>query len=124
MDATPKLAEGETAAAGEPVAPAGRAGSSSSSSSDDEKAKKSKSKSRSASRGKRTSLFGGLMGKKDKEHKEENKTVKEEPEIKTEEPAATAPHLDESKLHTRLFPEIFTNKLQSLPPRLSMPTML
>ncbi|RAR07040.1 immunogenic protein [Stemphylium lycopersici] len=95
MDATPKLAEGETAAAGEPVASAGRAGSSSSSSSDEEKAKKSKSKSRSASRGKRTSLFGGLMGKKDKEHKDENKTVKEEPETKTEEPAATAPHLDE-----------------------------
>ena len=38
MDATPKLAEGETAAAGEPVA--ARAGSSSSSSSDEEKRKK------------------------------------------------------------------------------------
>lgn len=118
MDATPKLAEGETAAAGEPVASAGRAGSSSSSSSDEEKAKKSKSKSRSASRGKRTSLFGGLMGKKDKEHKDENKTVKEEPETKTEEPAATAPHLDESKCDASPFSVVVTNNLQSPPPRL------
>ncbi|CAI9634004.1 hypothetical protein GT037_005337 [Alternaria burnsii] len=97
MDATPKLAEGETAAAGEPVA--ARAGSSSSSSSDEEKRKKAaKSKSRSVSRGKRASLFGGLLGKKDKEPKEETDAVKTEPEVKTEEPAAVpavVPHLDE-----------------------------
>ncbi|CAN9472456.1 unnamed protein product [Alternaria alternata] len=97
MDATPKLAEGETAAAGEPVA--ARAGSSSSSSSDEEKRKKAaKSKSRSVSRGKRASLFGGLLGKKDKEPKEETDAVKAEPEVKTEEPAAVpavVPHLDE-----------------------------
>ncbi|CAN9169264.1 unnamed protein product [Alternaria alternata] len=97
MDATPKLAEGETAVAGEPVA--ARAGSSSSSSSDEEKRKKAaKSKSRSVSRGKRASLFGGLLGKKDKEPKEETDAVKTEPEVKTEEPAAVpavVPHLDE-----------------------------
>lgn len=96
MDATPKLAEGETAAAGEPVA--ARTGSSSSSSSDEEKRKKAaKSKSRSVSRGKRASLFGGLLGKKDKEPKEETDAVKTEPEVKKEEPAVV-PHLDESKL--------------------------
>jgi hypothetical protein len=97
MDATPKLAEGETPAAGEPVA--ARAGSSSSSSSDEEKRKKAaKSKSRSVSRGKRASLFGGLLGKKDKEPKEETDAVKTEPEVKKEEPAAVpavVPHLDE-----------------------------
>jgi hypothetical protein len=96
MDATPKLAEGETAAAGEPVA--ARTGSSSSSSSDEEKRKKAaKSKSRSVSRGKRASLFGGLLGKKDKEPKDETDAVKTEPEVKKEEPAVV-PHLDESKL--------------------------
>ncbi|EOA82279.1 hypothetical protein ACJQWK_05037 [Exserohilum turcicum] len=90
----PKLAEGETA--GESSTAPVRTGSSSSSSSDEAKAKKaSKSKSRSVSRGKRTSLLGGLLGKKDKEHKGESEAVKEEPEHKTEEPAATAPHLDE-----------------------------
>jgi len=93
MDATPKLAEGETAAAGEPVA--ARTGSSSSSSSDEEKRKKAaKSKSRSVSRGKRASLFGGLLGKKDKEPKEETDAAKTEPEVKKEEPAVV-PHLDE-----------------------------
>ena len=95
MDAAPKLAEGEAAGEASAAAPA-RTGSSSSSSSDEAKAKKaSKSKSRSVSRGKRTSLLGGLLGKKDKEPKSESEAVKEEPETKTEEPAATAPHLDE-----------------------------
>jgi CxxC motif-containing protein len=97
IDATPKLAETETAgtaaAAGEPAAT--RTGSSSSSSSDEEKRKKAaKSKSRSVSRGKRASLFGGLLGKKDKEYKEETEAVKTEPEVKKEEPAVV-PHLDE-----------------------------
>ncbi|KAG9186958.1 hypothetical protein G6011_10066 [Alternaria panax] len=95
LDATPKPVEGE--AAGEPVA--ARAGSSSSSSSDEEKRKKAaKSKSRSVSRGKRASLFGGLLGKKDKEPKEETDAVKADTEAKTEEPSAVpavVPHLDE-----------------------------
>jgi len=98
-DATPKLAETEGAATEEPVvaAPA-RAGSSSSSSSDeDKKAKKAKSKSRSVSRGKRASIFGGLLGKKDKaeekkaEHKEESEVTKTEPEVKKDEAAVVAP---------------------------------
>ncbi|KAF1831490.1 hypothetical protein BDW02DRAFT_505090 [Decorospora gaudefroyi] len=94
-DATPKLGETETTVvAGEPAtaAPA-RAGSASSSSSGEEKKKKAKSKSRSVSRGKRTSLFGGLLGKKDKEHKEEGEAVKTEPEVKQE--SSVVPHLDE-----------------------------
>jgi len=102
IDATPKLAEAEGAATEEPVAAApARAGSSSSSSSDEEKkAKKAKSKSRSVSRGKRASIFGGLLGKKDKaeekveqkkaEHKEEE-AVKAEPEVKKDEAAVAAP---------------------------------
>lgn len=96
MDVAPKLAEGE---ASEPAAAPARTGSSSSSSSDDAKAKKAKSKSRSVSRGKRASLLGGLLGKKDKEPKTESEAVKEEPETKADEPSATAPHLDESKLN-------------------------
>jgi hypothetical protein len=64
------------------VAAPARTGSSSSSSSDEEKkAKKAKAKSRSASR-KRASIFGGLLGKKDKAEEKEEKTdgevVKEE----------------------------------------------
>jgi hypothetical protein len=124
MDATPKLAEGETPAAGEPVA--ARAGSSSSSSSDEEKRKKAaKSKSRSVSRGKRASLFGGLLGKKDKEPKEETDAVKTEPEVKKEEPAAVpavVPHLDESEFIFCIFYILETNLLQSLPLLLSTPT--
>jgi hypothetical protein len=105
MDATPKLAEAEApVVAGEPVvaAPA-RTGSSSSSSSDEEKAaKKAKNKSRSVSRNKRASIFGGLLGKKDKEHKE-GEAVKAEPEVKKEEPAVV-PHLDESMCsHSTLY---------------------
>jgi hypothetical protein len=96
LDATPKLAETEApVVAGEPVAAApARAGSSSSSSDEEKAAKKAKSKSRSVSRGKRASIFGGLLGKKDKEHKEESEAAKTEPEVK-EEPTV-APHLDES----------------------------
>jgi mevalonate pyrophosphate decarboxylase len=95
MDATPKLAETEApVVAGEPVAAAPvRAGSSSSSSDEEKAAKKAKNKSRSASR-KRASIFGGLLGKKDKE----GEAVKAEPEIKKEEPTAV-PHLDESMFH-------------------------
>ncbi|KAF2747415.1 hypothetical protein M011DRAFT_494531 [Sporormia fimetaria CBS 119925] len=99
MDATPKLAEAEAAPA-EAAGPA-RAGSSSSSSSDEQKKKKaSKSKSRSASRGKRASIFGGLLGKKDKaeakvEEKKEEK--KEEAEAKKEtDAAAPAPAAEAS----------------------------
>ncbi|KAF2856014.1 hypothetical protein T440DRAFT_531050 [Plenodomus tracheiphilus IPT5] len=87
LDATPKLAEGEAAAATSSETPAvvpARTGSSSSSSSDEEKkAKKTKSKSRSASR-KRASIFG--FGKKEKALKDEG-AVKTEPEVKAEEPA-------------------------------------
>ena len=108
MDATPKLAETEApVVAGESVAAAPvRAGSSSSSSSDEEKAaKKAKNKSRSASR-KRASIFGGLLGKKDKEHKE-GEAVKAEPEVK-EEPAVV-PHLDESMCDCSSSYQVCTN---------------
>lgn len=93
LDATPKL--NETTEAGPVEAGPARAGSSSSSSSDEEKkAKKAaKNKSRSVSR-KRASIFGGLLGKKDKaEEKVEEK--KEEHEAKKEveaTPAAPAPN--------------------------------
>lgn len=94
MDATPKLAESETpAAAGEAAATPARAGSSSSSS-DGEKAAKKAKKSRSASRGKRASIFGGLLGKKEKEPKEEGEAAKGESDVKKDESSAV-PHLDE-----------------------------
>jgi hypothetical protein len=105
LDATPALATTDTSATEEPVvaAPAAaRVGSSSSSSSDEAK-KAKKSKSRSASRGnKRTSIFGGLLGKKDKpeektdakklEHKEGSDAVvtADEPEIKKDDAPAVA----------------------------------
>ncbi|KAH7414130.1 Pleckstrin homology domain-containing protein [Phaeosphaeria sp. MPI-PUGE-AT-0046c] len=104
-DATTKPAESEAAPVvaapvGEEavVAAPARAGSSSSSSSDEQK-KAKKSKSRSASR-KRASIFGGLLGKKDKvedkveqkkeekkEDKVEGESSKAQPEIKEETPA-------------------------------------
>jgi len=87
-DATPKVAEPEVPATEAAVAEPTRTGSASSSSSDEEKRKKkaSKSKSRSASRGKRASIFGGFLGKKEKvEEKKEEK--KEEAEEKKEEEA-------------------------------------
>lgn len=92
-EVAPKPAEGEVAPAEETAVPA-RTGSSSSSSSDEEKKKKAaKSKSRSVSRGKRASLFGGLLGKKEKveekvEEKKEEKKEKEEE--KKDEPAVAA----------------------------------
>ena len=83
-DAAPKPAEGELLAAEETTVPA-RTGSSSSSSDEERKRKAAnKNKSRSVSRGKRSSIFGGLLGKKDKaeekaeEKKEEKKEEKEE----------------------------------------------
>lgn len=98
IDATPKLGEAEAAAApaAESSAAPARAGSSSSSSSDEEKnkKKKAKSKSRSVSRGKRTSIFGGFLGKKDKvEEKAEEKKEKAEEKLedKKEGEAAAAP---------------------------------
>ncbi|RMZ68875.1 aldehyde reductase [Pyrenophora seminiperda CCB06] len=94
MDAAPKLAEADAPVAGESAAVPARTGSSSSSSSDEAKAKKAKNKSRSVSRGKRASLFGGLLGKKDKEHKDESEVVKEDAEAKKED-GTTAPQLDE-----------------------------
>ncbi|KAL7771886.1 hypothetical protein CFE70_001837 [Pyrenophora teres f. teres 0-1] len=100
MDAAPKLAEAESPAAGEASAAPIRTGSSSSSSSDEAKAKKAKNKSRSVSRGKRASLFGGLLGKKDKEHKEESEAVKEDAEAKKED-GTTAPQLDEAHCRGR-----------------------
>lgn len=128
-DVTPKPAETEAgpAAAAEETAPTARAGSSSSSSSDeDKKKKKAKSKSRSVSRGKRSSIFGGFLGKKEKaeekaeEKKEESEAKEETPapaaaeasttapvitqdipkpseELKTEEPAIVAPATEEKK---------------------------
>ncbi|KAF2735492.1 hypothetical protein EJ04DRAFT_543022 [Polyplosphaeria fusca] len=79
----PKPVEAEASASAEPAA--ARTGSSSSSSSDEDKKKKkaAKSKSRSVSRGKRSSLFGGFLGKKEKAEEK-----KEEPEAKKEEEAA------------------------------------
>lgn len=75
------------------AAPA-RTGSSSSSSSDEEKkAKKAKSKSRSVSR-KRASIFGGLLGKKDKEPKDGSVVAQTDSEIKKDE-AAAAPQIGE-----------------------------
>jgi hypothetical protein len=100
-DATLKPAETTTEAPAieeAVVAAPARAGSSSSSSSDEEKrAKKAKSKSRSASRGKRTSIFGGLLGKKDKadekkeEHKIEGESSKAHPELPKEEAPVAVP---------------------------------
>jgi hypothetical protein len=89
MDVAPKLA-GHEAPAAEASVPA-RVGSSSSSSSDDERKKnKTKSKSRSASRGKRTSIFGGLLGKKDKAE-EKSEAKKEDHEAKKEETPVVVP---------------------------------
>jgi hypothetical protein len=42
-------------------------------------------------------MFGGLLGKKDKEQKQEGEAVKAEPEVQKEESAA-APQLDEGML--------------------------
>ncbi|CAI6254349.1 unnamed protein product [Periconia digitata] len=104
-EVTPKPAEGEAAAPvtepTEEVAAPARAGSvSSSSDGEDKKKKASKSKSRSVSRGKRASIFGSFLGKKDKaeekveekkEKKEEKKEEKaEEKEAKKEETATPA----------------------------------
>ncbi|KAH8727648.1 Pleckstrin homology domain-containing protein [Phaeosphaeriaceae sp. PMI808] len=85
-DATPKAAETETPAVEETAAVVPtRTGSSSGSSADEEKkAKKAKSKSRSASR-KRASIFGGLLGKKDKADDK-----KDEPKVEGESSKAAA----------------------------------
>lgn len=81
-DVAPKLGEAEAPATEATVPDATRTGSASSDSSNEEKRKKkaSKSKSRSASRGKRASIFGGFLGKKEKleEKKEEHEEKKEE----------------------------------------------
>ncbi|KAJ4353214.1 uncharacterized protein N0V89_004941 [Didymosphaeria variabile] len=108
-DVAPKPAEGEASAvAGEETAPAARVGSSSSSSSDEEKRRKkaAKSKSRSVSRGKRASIFGGLLGKKDKaeekveekkeEKKEKSEEKKEEKKAEEATPATTEPATEAS----------------------------
>lgn len=106
----PKATETTEAPAAEEaiVAAPARGGSSSSSSSDEEKkAKKaSKSKSRSVSRGKRASIFGGLLGKKDKaedkaeqkkeEHKTEGEASTVTPEIKKDDAPVVAPTAETS----------------------------
>ena len=87
-DVAPKLGEAEAPATEATVPDATRTGSASSDSSNEEKRKKkaSKSKSRSASRGKRASIFGGFLGKKDKpEEKKEEKKAEEAEEKKAEE---------------------------------------
>lgn len=92
-EVTPKPAEGEASAAAVPTeeveAPARTGSASSSSDNEDKKKKASKSKSRSVSRGKRASIFGTFLGKKDKaeEKVEEKKEEKAEEEAKKEEPA-------------------------------------
>jgi hypothetical protein len=103
------------------VAAPARAGSASSSSSDEEKkAKKNKTKSRSASR-KRASIFGGLLGKKDKaeEHKVEGESSKAHPEALKEE-APIVP-VTESMYHCSDLFKVYTNHIQSLPPHLLSP---
>ncbi|KAF2447563.1 hypothetical protein P171DRAFT_518653 [Karstenula rhodostoma CBS 690.94] len=96
-EVTPKPVEGEasTAAVAEETAAPARPGSSSSSSSDEEKRRKkaAKSKSRSVSRGKRASIFGGLLGKKDKaeEKVEEKKEKSEEKKAEEATPAVAEP---------------------------------
>lgn len=94
-DVTPKPVETEAAAASASAAPARTGSSSSSSSSSDEekkKKKKAKSKSRSVSRGKRASIFGGFLGKKDKaEEKKEEKKDETEAKKEEEETATPAP---------------------------------
>jgi hypothetical protein len=104
LDATPALATSETPATEEAVvgAPVAARTGSSSSSSDDEAKKAKKAKSRSASRGnKRTSIFGGLLGKKDKteektdakklDHKEGSDALVADSEIKKDDPLVVAP---------------------------------
>lgn len=126
-DVAPKPVEGEAVAAEEAAAPA-RAGSSSSSSSDEDKKKKkaAKSKSRSVSRGKRASIFGGLLGKKDKveekvEEKKEEK--KEKSEEKKEEPVAAEPVAESSAVApvtapviTSDIPPVEENKTEEVAP--------
>ena len=90
-DVAPKLAEGETPAAEEAAVVPARTGSSSSSSADEDKKGKKKSKSRSLSRGKRASIFGGLLGKKEKEPKEGEAAKATEAEAAKEEPIVAAP---------------------------------
>jgi hypothetical protein len=88
------------------VAAPPRVGSSSSSSSDEAK-KAKKAKSRSLSRGKRGSIFGGLLGKKDKvEEKAEAKKHdhKDGAEVKSDEAAPVAesefcPHSYQAPTH-------------------------
>ncbi|KAF2869969.1 Pleckstrin homology domain-containing protein [Massariosphaeria phaeospora] len=90
-DGTPKPVETETPTIAEPAASPARAGSASSSSSgeDKKKSRKAKSKSRSVSRGKRASIFGNFLGKKDKaEDKPEDK--EEITEIKKDDTLASA----------------------------------
>jgi hypothetical protein len=71
------------------VAAPPRVGSSSSGSSDEAK-KAKKAKSRSLSRGKRGSIFGGLLGKKDKVE-EKKHDHKDGAEVKTDEGAIASP---------------------------------
>ncbi|ORY15593.1 Pleckstrin homology domain-domain-containing protein [Clohesyomyces aquaticus] len=86
-----KAVEPEAAPVAEGAVVPARTGSSSSSSDDEEKKKKkaSKSKSRSVSRGKRASIFGGFLGKKEKA--EEKKEEKKEEEAKKEGEETAAP---------------------------------
>lgn len=100
-DATPKPAEttepAASASAEEPTAVPARTGSSSSSSSDeDKKKKKAKSKSRSASRGKRASIFGNLLGKKDKVEEKAEAKKEEKKEEKKEGEEVEAAKKDET----------------------------
>jgi hypothetical protein len=101
-----------------------RASSSSSSEDENKKSKKAKSKSRSVSRGKRASIFGSLLGKKDeivekqeakKEEKAEEKAEKKEEE-KAEEAtaavgAAPVPSTEEAKPAAADTPEPVLGKL-------------
>lgn len=92
-EAAPKPAEAESSTAPVEATPARTGSSSSSSSNEDKKKKKAKSKSRSASRGKRTSIFGTFLSKKDKveEKVEEKKAEKAEEKEEKAEEAEAAP---------------------------------
>ncbi|KAJ4296445.1 hypothetical protein N0V90_006490 [Kalmusia sp. IMI 367209] len=125
-DVAPKPAEAESSTAAatteETAAPA-RTGSSSSSSSDEDKKKKAaKSKSRSVSRGKRASIFGGLLGKKDKaeekveEKKEEKKEKSEEKKEEKEEPTVPAEPAAETSATAPVVAPVITSEVPPVEP--------
>lgn len=106
---TPKPAETtatEPVVAESSTVPPRTASSSSSSSSDEDKKKKKKSKStsRSVSRGKRASIFGSFLGKKDKAEEKAEEKKEEHDAKKAEETPAVAPIADASSTTAPVIP--------------------